>query len=426
MLAEIITIGDELLIGQVVDTNSAWMAQQLNLAGISVKQITSVSDDQDHILTALEDAQERADIVLMTGGLGPTKDDITKKTLCAYFKTSLVFNEEMYKNVERLFFAFGKEVTPVNRLQAEVPAGCIPLLNTLGTAPGMWFEKNGKVVVALPGVPYEMKALMLDKVLPRLVKKYALPHILHRTVLTQGIGESFLAGLIADWENSLSEHGIKLAYLPSPGMVRLRLSVKGKDAAALKNTVDRKIEELRPLIAEYIYGFEEYGKARETFADLVGKLLREKGGTLCTAESCTGGYIAHLITQVPGSSAYFKGSVVAYANEIKTMELDVPADLIEKHGAVSKEVAERMALHIRKKFGTHYSVAVTGIAGPGGGSDEKPVGTVWIAVASEKGMVSEKFRFGNSRERNIRKAADTALNMLRKVIESVPQPQGGT
>jgi nicotinamide-nucleotide amidase len=418
MHAELITIGDELLIGQVVDTNSAWMGQQLNLAGIHVKQITSVSDNREHILQALREATGRADIILLTGGLGPTKDDITKKTLCAFFNADLVFNTEMYSNVERLFHALGKEVTPVNRQQAEVPSNCTPLLNKLGTAPGMWFESGGKIYVSMPGVPYEMKGLMRDEVLPRLKERFRLPHIVHRTVLTQGIGESALASLIEKWEDSLAAQGIKLAYLPSPGMVRLRLSTQGDDGQRVRSQVEQKISELIPLISSYFFGFEEYGKERETFGAIIGRSLIERGQTLCTAESCTGGYIAHLLTQVPGSSAYFKGSVIAYANEIKMLELDVPATVLEKHGAVSRAVVELMAANIRKKFRTDHSIAVSGIAGPGGGTADKPVGTVWIAVASGEKVVAEQFRFGNDRERNIQKAAHAALNMLRQVLET--------
>lgn len=414
MQAEIITIGDEILIGQIVDTNSAWMAQQLNLAGISVKQISSVSDSREHILKALDEAATRADIILITGGLGPTKDDITKRTLCEYFKTTLVFSEAVYKDVEAIFRTFGKEVTPINKLQAEVPANCKPLSNKAGTAPGMWFEEKGKIFVSMPGVPFEMKGIMRDHVMPELKRKLKLPHILHRTVLTQGIGESVLAELIEKWEDSLAEHTIKLAYLPSPGMVRLRLSVSGTDEKSLNTIVDRKVEELKKIAGEFIFGYEEYGKEKTTLAQVVGELLKERKQTLATAESCTGGYMAHLITAIPGSSQYFKGSVIAYANEIKMLELNVSEEMLAKHGAVSREVVEQMARALRIKFKTDHAIAVSGVAGPDGGTEEKPVGTVWIAIASREKVHAEKFIFGNDRGRNIQRAANAALDMLRK------------
>ena len=415
MLAEIITIGDELLIGQVVDTNSAWIGQQLSLAGIAVKQITSVSDQKEHILAALHAAGTRASLILITGGLGPTKDDITKNTLCEFFGTQLVFNKTVYKHVESLFHSLGKEVTPINKLQAEVPANCVPLINKMGTAPGMWFEHKKIIYVSMPGVPYEMKGLMKDEVLPRLAKKFKLPFIVHKTVLTQGIGESFLATKIEKWENSLAKLKIKLAYLPSPGIVRLRLSTTGAKKNELNENVDKKIKQLLPLISEYYFGMEEFGKEKESFAAAIGKLLNLKNATLSTAESCTGGYIAHLITSVPGSSTYYVGSVIAYSNEVKERELNVSKNILDSEGAVSRAVAEAMANGARKKFKTTYSISVSGIAGPDGGTKDKPVGTVWIAVASEKGIVSEKFQFGNNRERNIIKSANAALNMLRKI-----------
>lgn len=413
MKAEIITIGDELLIGQVVDTNSAWMAQQLNLAGISVKQISSVSDDRQHILTALKEAEGRAGVILITGGLGPTKDDITKNTLCEYFNTSLVFNQKAYDNVERLFSAYGKQVTPVNRKQAEVPANSKMLLNVYGTAPGMWFEEKGKVYVSMPGVPYEMKYVMSEWVIPMLKEKFSLSPMVHRTVLTQGIGESFLAAMIEGWEDSLAAEGIKLAYLPSPGMVRLRLSATGDKEGKMLKRVEAKIEELKKLAPQYIYGVEDASGEPESLEKIIGELLRKKKATLSTAESCTGGYIAHLVTSIAGSSDYFKGSVISYANEIKTGELGVKAGDIAAHGAVSQQVAEQMAAGIRKKYQTTYAVAVSGIAGPGGGTEEKPVGTVWIAVATPEKVYSAKHQFGNNRERNIRKTALAALAMLR-------------
>ena len=414
---EIITIGDEILIGQIVDTNSAFIAQLLNLNGMNVKQISSVSDNREHILKALDEAKSRADIILITGGLGPTKDDITKKTLCEYFKTTMRFDESAYEDVVNIFASFGKEVTPINRLQAEVPAICEVIRNYNGTAPGMWFEVDGKIFVSMPGVPYEMKALMKEQVIPKLKQRFKFPSIFHKTVLTQGIGESTLSELISDWEDSLAASNIKLAYLPSPGMVRLRLSTKGEDENKLKELVEKKIDELKLIISEYIYGYEIFGEEKESLEQMVGKLLRDKKRTVSTAESCTGGYISHLLTKVPGSSDYYIGSVISYAYEIKETELGVPHDVILKHGAVSQQVVEQMAKAIREKYKTDYSISASGIAGPGGGTEEKPVGTVWVAVATPTKVVSEKFLFGNNRERNIQKTANVALNMLKKELE---------
>jgi nicotinamide-nucleotide amidase len=411
MLAEIITIGDELLIGQVIDTNSAWIAEQLNMAGIKVHQITSISDNQEHILQTLKEASSRVQLILITGGLGPTKDDITKQTLCKYFDTSLVFSEEAYKNVENLFYHRGVKVTEVNRQQAMVPANCIVLPNVNGTAPCMWFEKENCIYVSMPGVPFEMKAIMEQEVLPQLLKKQN-QVIIHRTILTEGVGESMLASIIETWEDALPEF-IKLAYLPQPGMVRLRLTAYGNDREMLQDAVSKAEKELYPLAGKYIFGFDN-----DTIESVIGQLLRQKGMTLSTAESCTGGNIAQLITSIAGSSDYFKGSVVAYSNEIKEKMLGVPHQTLVDHGAVSEQTVIAMAEGIRKKFETDYSIAVSGIAGPGGGTDEKPVGTTWIAVATPTGTTARKFLLGDHRGRNIRKASVAALNMLRgKLID---------
>lgn len=414
MNIEIITIGDEILIGQIVDTNSAWIAQQLNLIGASVKQISSVSDDKQHIVEALNEAKDRADVILITGGLGPTKDDITKNTLCEYFSCGLVFNEDVYKDVERMFHARGLEVTALNRKQAEVPDKCKVLRNELGTAAGMWFEEAGKIFVSMPGVPYEMKAMMLGGVLPKLKEKFKMPHIVHKTVLTQGIGESFLSEKINDWEESLKSLNIKLAYLPSPGVVRLRLSTKGSDEKMLIKNVDDKINELRKIVPEYISGMEVYGAEKQGPQHIVGELLTSKNKTLATAESCTGGYIAHLVTTVPGSSRYFLGTVVSYADDVKINLLGVNPDDIKKYGAVSQTVVEQMAVGVRKLIGTDYALATSGIAGPGGATPGKPVGTEWVALATATKVISQQFLFGDDRERNIRKAALAAFEMLRK------------
>ncbi len=411
MVTEIITIGDEILIGQIVDTNSAWMAQELNKAGIFVKQISSVSDEKEHILKALDEAKNRADIILITGGLGPTRDDITKTTLCEYFGVKLVFNPEVYKNVEAIFARFGKPVTPVNRLQAEIPSNCIPLPNKNGTAPGMWFEQDGKVYISMPGVPYEMKGIMEQEVIPKLIQKFRFPHILHRTILTQGIGESALAERISDWEDSLALHHIKLAYLPAPNMVRLRMTTSGPSREALQKNVSEKESELRKLISPYIFGADD-----ETIQEVLGDLLRKRKEKLGLAESCTGGYISHLITSIPGCSDYYEGSVVTYSYEQKERLLGVKKETLEKHGAVSKEVVTEMVLGALKTLQVQHAIAVSGIAGPSGGTTEKPVGTVWIAVSSGGKLKAEKFMFGHQRERNIKVSADTALNMLLQMI----------
>ena len=411
MRAEIITIGDEILIGQIVDTNSAWMATLLNETGIKVHQITSVSDNKEHILTTLKEASERADIILITGGLGPTRDDTTKHTIAEYFKVKLRLDESVLEDVTALFKKFGRDVTPINRKQAEIPENCTPLHNKNGTAPGMWFEEKGKIYVSMPGVPFEMKALMTDEVIPRLKKKFTLPIIIHKNVLTQGIGESMLAEKIADWEDSLAQEDIKLAYLPASSTVRLRLSISGNDAKVLQERIDRKVAELQKIVGQHIYGYDN-----DTLEGIIGKLLLERKQTISTAESCTGGSIAHRIVSVPGSSAYYKGSVVSYSYETKTTELGVNRETLMKLGAVSQEVVEQMAAGAKQRLNTDYAIAVSGIAGPDGGTPDKPVGTVWIALATPTGIVSKRFQFGGDRERNIIVTGLTALNMLRKEI----------
>jgi nicotinamide-nucleotide amidase len=411
MNAEIITIGDELLIGQVIDTNSAWMAEQLNAYGIKVHQITSVSDNREHILKTLEEATQRADVILITGGLGPTKDDITKNTLCEFFNTELVFNQEAYENVCRLFAPRNILVTELNRLQAMVPDGCTVLNNQNGTAPGMWFEKTGKIYISMPGVPFEMKPMMTDQVLPRLAGKSEII-IIHRTILTEGVGESFLAARIEKWEDSLPPF-IKLAYLPQPGIVRLRLSASGTDRLLLINALQKAEKELLPLAGDYIFGYDT-----DTFPGIIGRLLNEKKLTLSTAESCTGGTIAQMITSIAGSSNYFKGSVVAYSNEIKEKLLNVRTGTLIEHGAVSEQTVVEMADGARKVFNADFAISVSGIAGPAGGTPEKPVGTTWIAIASPTRTVARKFLFGEHRGRNIQRAAISALSMLRKEIIS--------
>ncbi len=411
MKTEIISIGDELLIGQVVNTNAAWIAEQLNLAGIEVVRISTIADHREDIISALDEASDRAEVILLTGGLGPTRDDITKNTLCEYFDSTLVFHEPSFAYFKKLFGHRGLPISDTNRKQAEVPHNCTPIINEYGTAPGMWFEKEGRVYVSMPGVPYEMRAMIINDILPRLAKRLNGKHIIHKKVLTQGVGESFLSELIREWEENLPEH-MKLAYLPQPGIVRLRLTGSGPDAENLNTALDHQIMELQNIIPDLIFGYGE-----ESLEEVVGRILLEKGRNLSTAESCTGGYIAHLITSIAGSSKYFNGSVIAYANEIKTGILDVKEETLLDHGAVSEQTVTEMALGVKRKFNTDYAIAVSGVAGPDGGTAEKPVGTIWIAIAGPEKLIAEKFRFGNSRQRNIRVSAVTALNKLRLMIE---------
>ena len=412
MKAEIITIGDEILIGQIVDTNSAWMGQQLNLLGIEIYQVTSVHDDQSHILKAIDEAGRNADLVLITGGLGPTKDDITKKCLCEYFETELVFHPEVFEHVKSLLSSRNVIINQLNRDQALLPVNCTVLHNPVGTASGMWFEKSGTIFISMPGVPFEMEAIMTEEVFPRLKLLRKSRAIVHKTVLTIGIPESMLAERIEAWEDALPEY-IKLAYLPNPMMVRLRLSGYGTDELVLKTEIDKQVKGLLNLIPEAVFGYDN-----DNLGIVLGRMLVSSGKTMATAESCTGGSIAQLITSNPGSSAYFKGGVVAYSNELKNKLLGVPDKIIEEYGAVSQEVAELMAVGARENLGTDYAVATTGIAGPDGGSDEKPVGTVWIAVAGANGVSSKKYVFKHNRERNIIRSTHIALNMLRIFIQT--------
>ncbi len=407
MKAEIISIGDELLIGQVVNTNASWMAVELNLAGINVVQISSVSDDANHIKNSIREAEARADIVIITGGLGPTKDDITKKVLMEYFNSKTIFHQATYDNIVELFGKRNYPLSEVNRLQAELPDNCTILPNRVGTAAGMWFEKGDKVIVSMPGVPFEMKTLISEQVIPRLKIKYKTPFIYHKTIMTTGIGESMLAEKIEEWETNLPEN-IKLAYLPQPGIVRLRLSANGNDEDAIKIEIDRQCELIKQYVPKAIFGFNDI-RLEEAVADI----LKDKNLTVSTAESCTGGYIAHLLTSIAGSSEYFRGSIVSYANDIKIEQLAVDAKDMEKYGAVSQEVVEQMAKGAREKLHTDYAIATSGIAGPDGGTEEKPVGTVWIAIAGKEGVKSKLFQFGEHRGRNIRRSALMAMNMLR-------------
>lgn len=412
MLAEIITIGDEILIGQIVDTNSAYISKELNKVGIKVYQITSVQDDRKHILQAFEDAKKHADLVIITGGLGPTKDDVTKQTFCDFFGDSLVEDPAVIDNVKELFKKYQlNKPLPANFRQAMVPSKATILMNQYGTAPGMWMDMDEVVFVSLPGVPYEMKHLLQEEVLPRVIKRFNRPHIYHKTLITYGLGESAIAERIADWENELPED-IKLAYLPSLGKVRLRLSATGKDKKALEKSVDSQMEILEEMLSDIAVGFE----GETSIAELIGKILTEKGMTYSVAESCTGGRIASEITQYAGASSAFMGGIIPYDTGLKTKILGVPKNIIEQYNVVSIPVAEEMAKRCCKLFESDYSIATTGIAGPTKGDGEDEVGTVCIAIGTPNGVVSEKFSFGNDRYRVIEKAANKALEMLLKEI----------
>lgn len=412
MKAEIITIGDEILIGQIVDTNSAWMAVELNSIGVNIAQITSISDDPEHLVEALNNASKRADIVLITGGLGPTKDDRTKSVLINYFNTKLVLNEPTLNHIVNYFKIRNLNIIELNKEQAMVPECCDVLSNPVGTAPGMWFEKDGIIYVSMPGVPFEMKQLMTDHVLPRLKKLSTHESIVHKTIQTIGIAESKLSNMLEEWEGNLPAH-IHLAYLPSPGLIRLRLSAFGDDEESLQKEVDNQVEKLNAIIPESIYGYGD-----DTIAEVTGRLLRERKQKLSVAESCTGGYISHLITSISGSSKWFKGSVVAYSNESKINLLEVSESSLSTYGAVSESVVRQMAENVKIAMNTEYGIATSGIAGPDGGSDEKPVGTVWIAVSGPNETIAKVFQFSNNRERNIQRASVTAINMLRLMLIS--------
>lgn len=411
MLAEIITIGDEILIGQIVDTNSAWMGQKLNEIGIRIKQITSISDQKEDILNALQAATQRADLVIITGGLGPTKDDITKKTLAEYFEVGFKQDEQTLEQVKEIFARYNAPLLPINIAQADVPENCTVLLNKNGTAPGMWFEQDNCVIVSLPGVPYEMKYLMEEEVFPRLQNHFKLPHIYHHTLLTAGIGESFLAEQISSIEDILPAH-IKLAYLPKLGQVRLRLSAYGNNQLALETEVKTIATEIKKVIAPYLIVDGDI-----PFEKVILDMMESRNLKLVLAESCTGGYLAHQITQHPGSSTVFAGSAVAYSYELKESMLGVKHETLNQHGAVSAEVVEEMARGAIDRYPADYAVAISGIAGPDGGLPEKPVGTVWIAVANKTKTISKKFLFGKKRKENIERSAVNALIMLHKLLK---------
>jgi len=410
MKAEIITIGDELLIGQVIDTNSTWIAEQLNDVGIEMHFKCTVSDNKHAILQALKDAEKRSNLVILTGGLGPTKDDITKHTFYEYFNTNLIRNKKVELWVEEIFKKRNLPVIDVNLMQADLPENCEVLWNRSGTAPGMWFENNSVIFASFPGVPFEMKTIFKEEFLPKISKIKTLPSIVHRTIQTCSLGESFLAKRIEHIENSLPNY-IRLAYLPNIGTVRLRFSAFGNNADALHLEIDEIVSKLKEVIGEHIYA-----EGEQSLSETLGKILLEKGETIATAESCTGGFLSHLITSVAGSSAYYKGSIIAYDNSIKKSELNIADEILSKHGAVSEACVLEMASQIRMKFNTDYAIATSGIAGPGGGTIDKPVGSVWIGIASKNETKAYMFNMGDNRERTILRTALMGMDLLRKLI----------
>jgi len=410
--AELLTIGDEILYGQIVDTNSQWMSVELDKLGIKVIRKTTVGDIEQDILTAFAEAENRADIILITGGLGPTSDDLTKPVLAKYFNCGLEINAEALAEVTEFFNSRGRELTEINKQQAALPTACEKITNAMGTAPGMWFNKGDKVFMSMPGVPHEMKRMMTEHVLPRLNKKFELPVIHHKIIRTIGLGESFLAEKIADWEKALPMH-IKLAYLPSLGEVKLRLTAFGNSLSQLQTETNEQAGKLKEIIDQFIYGYGE-----EPIEVVIGKLLKEKKLTLSVAESCTGGYLSHLITSVPGSSEYFLGSMIPYDYQIKMRQLGVKPETLEKYGAVSEPTIIEMANIVRAKFNTDIGVATSGIAGPGGATADKPVGTVWIAYSDKNHTVTKKLQLSKDRLINIRLSSVAVLNLIR---QSLPQ-----
>jgi len=408
--AEIITIGDELLYGQIVDTNSHWISQELDLKGVKVVRKTTVGDDRKDVLAAFESAEKRADIILITGGLGPTKDDLTKPLLAEFFGCEIVEFPEAVKAVSDYFLRRGREMTPLNILQGHLPTCCTYVPNEVGTAPGMWFEQNDRYWMSMPGVPYEMRKLMKDFVLPKLPEIFALPVIHHKVIKTVGIGESWLADLISDWETSLP-HSIRLAYLPSLGHVKLRLTGFENSKEELVKAIDEQIDAVMPLIEKYVYGFNT-----ETLETAIAKLLKAEKKTIALAESCSGGYVSHLITSVPGSSAYYQGGVIPYHNQFKNEILGVNKDTLSGFGAVSEETVREMAIGIRTLFNADFGLASSGVAGPDGGTKEKPVGTVWVACAMNGRVETKKVQLTQDRMLNIQLTGITVLNMLRICI----------
>ena len=409
MKATVITIGDEILIGQIIDTNSAWIGQQFSALGVKLHEVISVGDEASQIVSALDRAAATSQIILMTGGLGPTKDDITKKTLVEYFNTELELNEEVWEKMKAIFEKRGLKVLELNRSQAMIPKASTMLPNMRGTAQGMWFERDGVVFVSMPGVPHEMKHLMETQVIPRLKEKFSFPKIVHATVMTAGAGESVVANLLTDFENNLPEN-IKLAYLPDLGVLKLRLTGRGNT-----DTIKLEVEEQKQKLIATL-GDLFYTEGEDRLEHVLGKTLTARNETVSCAERCTGGYISHLFTSVPGSSKYFEGSIISYSYAVKENLLGVKNETLQKHGAVSEECVREMAQGLLKATGTTYGIAVSGIAGPGGATDDKPVGTVWIAVASADNVVVRRFQFFPSRMENIRVFSNAAMNMLRLFI----------
>ncbi|WP_162126116.1 CinA family nicotinamide mononucleotide deamidase-related protein [Flavobacterium phycosphaerae] len=412
MKATIVTIGDEILIGQIVDTNSGYIAKALDKIGVQTHEMLSISDDKQHILTTFASLQNKVDLVIITGGLGPTKDDITKHTFCEYFEDTLVVNPKVEAHVIELIEGFYKRpITQLNRDQALVPSKCEVLFNKMGTAPGMWMKKENTVYISLPGVPYEMKYIVDNEIIPKVVKEYKRPYFVHKTILTYGQGESLIAERIEHWENSLPEF-IKLAYLPNPGRVRLRLTARGENKETLEKAIQENVDSLTKIIGDIIVGFDE----DQTIEVVLGRLLAQQGKTIATAESCTGGKIAQMFTSVAGSSHYFRGSVVSYATDTKVSVLGVLPSTISKHTVVSGEVAKEMAVGIKKLMQTDYAIATTGNAGPAKGDADAEVGTVFIALATPEEIIIEEFNFGQPREKVIDRTANKALEMLQKEI----------
>jgi len=410
MTVSIITIGDEILIGQIIDTNSAWMAEHLNAIGASIDAIYSVSDTKEGIVDALSQAIEKTDVILLTGGLGPTKDDITKKTIAEFLGTDMVFHEETWERILALFKRFGRDPVPAHKEQCYMPASATLLLNKRGTAPGMWFEENGKVIVSMPGVPHEMKYLMEHEVLPKLHQAYSGKPIAHRTILTVGEGESRIAAKIESVASNLPDH-FKLAFLPGRGRVRLRLTATGKTNEILEKELDEQVKAIERVIPELVYG---YGK--ESLEGVIGQLLKARGMTVGTAESCTGGLLAHQISSVSGASSYFEGSIVAYSYRLKETLLGVQPDTLTRYGAVSEETVQEMAKGALQTLGTNIAISISGIAGPTGGTPDKPVGTIWLAIADKDRTKTLKLQLGKDRTRNVEYTCVAGLNLIRQFL----------
>lgn len=404
--AILISIGDEILYGQTLDTNSHWISGELDSLGIRVMKKVTIGDTKEEILHYIAESEALADMVLITGGLGPTNDDLTKPCLVEYFDTHLVRDEKMRENIQKLFEKAGREMSDLNAKQADMPANCTPIANVIGTAPGMWFERNGKVIVSMPGVPYEMKRMMKDTILPKLKEMFIEDGIYHRMIRTIGIPESVLAEKIKDWEDNLPKH-IKLAYLPTMGSVKLRLTTS-EETNAIKQEVQEQMDKVLPMIEKYVYGFDD-----DEIEEVIGKMLKSSGLTLAVAESCTGGFLSHKITSIPGSSGWFNGAFVPYSNQLKNQQLKVDEKIIREHGAVSEPVVLALAKNVRKEFLSDVGISISGVAGPGGGSKEKPVGTVWIGYSDKKKTVAKKFQFTKDRGINIQYSALAALNMIR-------------